>query len=1241
MKTFQKCLTACLLTVMVLSLFVLGAFAETATQDGLTVELTTDKATYGAGESITAILTVTNTNNVPMQSVVLKQLVPAGYQLSEGQTDTKSVMDLQPGQSISLSVMWTGVDQPDEGFDLMKFYENNKTLVHIVGIALGGILLVVLVALGIHKLRYSFIALVLCSTMLFGAVSGTVVQVQALEPVEGSVKVSATVTADGKEVKLEGTADYSMEPEVTTEAVCTVTFDTMGGSAVEPQQVDNGGLAVRPDVPTREGHVFVGWYADAELENLFDFAAPITSSCTVYAYWINTEDETDTDGDGLTDELERYFGTDKEKVDTDGDGLSDYIEALEIGTDPLLKDTDGDGILDPDEDTDTDGLTDNAEIELGTDILSMDTDGDGLLDGEEINIHKTNPLKEDTDEDGANDKWEIDNGFNALEFNESFETVSMAAASEVAVSVVLNLPGDQAETLTVTPVLDNPYLTNQIPGYIDVPFDFSVENEFEGTATISFEFDKNLLVDETFVPTVYYFNEELMMLEELVTVIDPETGIASTEVEHFSTYILLNKTDFDTVWNTEIKPPDIENSQMTGLDIVFVIDSSGSMSWNDPSGIRKTAAKQFVDKMGEHDRAAIVDLDSSASLLIGFTNVKIDLNGKIDRINDSGGTSIGRAVNLAIQQFTNTSYTRTDAFKYIILLTDGQGDYNNQYTQNAADNDIVIYTIGLGSDVDENLLKNIADATKGKYFFATQADMLGEIFDFVAEETIDYQTDSNEDGISDYFTKILCDGKPYVNGALNPFYGLDFDAVQSNADYDGDGLFNGEEFFIKESGGKVYAAMTSNPTKQDSDDDGYSDYDELNTYFSNPMRPNIMFREDDIGFLVDNNNFYSHEYLVEYEKDIMEAVGVWLGNNVFGDNYNTKQMYKTILMEYLEQMIIEEEDNNEVIDTIETTTQILDVLTQIVESAMGIKESYDQAGLAETVREMKKAKKYIMEHYTDTKPYLVERYFREGVDAYKKAAEKFGITNKQIKIDKRIKNGAEVFGIVLDIVDIATTGWELATAYASFNSRIKEMDKCIGILKIIYVSPDAPRDLRLACEDLIISIEKERAFNIRNLEDALQIIAIKTVKIAASAVIAAIPVVGPIYVAVELALGLADLGFNFSSIAEQSTYLYAISKSSAILAQSINHKVSSSPTNDGWICMYGKLDEMAYHYYGLAIMRKTSEKQMLAKNQEEADSFLLGWYYEKYHKTEEINDNIKKIDSIKHNYSSYFQENAG
>lgn len=1228
MKTFRRSLAMGLVALLILCLSVTGAFAaSTETADGLTVTLTTDKEAYGADESVTAILTVTNANRVPLQSVTLKQLVPEGYILAEGQTDTKSVVDLAAGESVSLTVVWVSTPAEDEGFDLMKFYESNKTLVHIVGIVLGVILLAVLVALGIQKLRYSFLSMLLCACILFGAVSGTVVQAQALAPIEGSIKVSAAFTADGKEVTLEGTADYSMEPEETPEAVCTVTFETKGGSAVEPQQVDNGGLAVRPDVPTREGHVFVGWFADEACENAFDFTAPITKSCTVYAYWINTEDETDTDGDGLTDELEKFFGTDKEKVDTDGDGLSDYIEALEIGTDPLLKDTDGDGILDPDEDTDTDGLTDKAEIDLGTDILSMDTDGDGLLDGEEINTHKTDPLKEDTDEDGANDKWEIDNGFNALEFNESFETVSLAAASEVAVSVVLNLPGDQAETLTVTPVLDNPYLTNQIPGYIDVPFDFSVENEFEGTATISFEFDKNLLADETFVPTVYYFNEELMMLEELVTVIDPETGIASTEVEHFSTYILLNKTDFDTVWNSEIKPPDIENSQMTGLDIVFVIDSSGSMSWNDPSGIRKSAAKQFVDKMGEHDRAAIVDLDSSASLLIGFTNVKIDLNGKIDRINDSGGTSIGRAVNLAIQQFTNTSYTRTDAFKYIILLTDGQGDYNNQYTQNAADNDIVIYTIGLGSDVDENLLKNIADATKGKYFFATQADMLGEIFDFVAEETIDYQTDSNEDGISDYFTKILCDGKPYVNGALNPFYGLDFDAVQSNADYDGDGLFNGEEFTIDIVGDKVYARLFSYPTKQNSDNDPYNDYDEVNIYGSNPMKDNISFLQEHLDLVLDDNEFISNKYMLSYEKNEFKQFGVWIGNNIFKSNYDRTYLYKCILMDYLKRMVQAEE--SQVVQTHEynLVMEILKILKGQIDAYIKFNENDINDALKDASQRIETAMKNMAASPTGD----MKKYLEYGHDAYFDAKKYEADLSDKLQLNKKVGKAVQAVGVVLDIVDILTTGYDFVVAYAEFEAHLSEMTKCLNILYSIYNDVNTPLDLRIACQELIRVIENQEIDATTRFFDAMGAVGGKVIKVGCSTLIAAIPYVGPVYVTIETALGIADFVFNIGDVAEQCTYLYAIAKSASILSDNISHELSVFGSTGKYVNVYGDLDYYAYNYYGLAEMRQLSEEQMDKTNK--ANMFIIRWFIEKYmYDTTKINENIRLTKHIKDYY---------
>ncbi len=67
----------------------------------------------------------------------------------------------------------------------------------------------------------------------------------------------------------------------------TVTFDSRGGSAVEPQYIDTttGGVAARPDDPTRNGYTFDGWYADSMCMRPFDFATPITADTTVYAGW--------------------------------------------------------------------------------------------------------------------------------------------------------------------------------------------------------------------------------------------------------------------------------------------------------------------------------------------------------------------------------------------------------------------------------------------------------------------------------------------------------------------------------------------------------------------------------------------------------------------------------------------------------------------------------------------------------------------------------------------------------------------------------------------------------------------------------------------------------------------------------------------------------------------------------------------------------------------------------------------
>lgn len=69
-------------------------------------------------------------------------------------------------------------------------------------------------------------------------------------------------------------------------------------------------------------------------------------------------------------------------------------------------------VMDPQKDSDKDGLTDEQEKKLLTDPANPDTDVDGLNDGSEINIWGTDPLVKDTDGDGYTDGQEVLNGFN-------------------------------------------------------------------------------------------------------------------------------------------------------------------------------------------------------------------------------------------------------------------------------------------------------------------------------------------------------------------------------------------------------------------------------------------------------------------------------------------------------------------------------------------------------------------------------------------------------------------------------------------------------------------------------------------------------------------------------------------------------------------------------------------------------------------------------------------------------------
>lgn len=71
----------------------------------------------------------------------------------------------------------------------------------------------------------------------------------------------------------------------------TVTFHTMGGTAVPPQEVEEGDLATRPTDPTKEGFTFVAWHLVSEDGALYDFDTPVTSDLLLCAHWAPIEPE--------------------------------------------------------------------------------------------------------------------------------------------------------------------------------------------------------------------------------------------------------------------------------------------------------------------------------------------------------------------------------------------------------------------------------------------------------------------------------------------------------------------------------------------------------------------------------------------------------------------------------------------------------------------------------------------------------------------------------------------------------------------------------------------------------------------------------------------------------------------------------------------------------------------------------------------------------------------------------------
>ena len=582
----------------------------------------------------------------------------------------------------------------------------------------------------------------------------------------------------------------------------------------------------------------------------------------------------DSDEDRLPDCIEDYMDTNKNNIDTDNDGVPDGYEVFKLGTNPLLSDSLSEGLTDGLYDFDNDGLTNIEEFHRGTEPWLPDTDNDTLNDGIEVYTYLTNPLKPDSDDDGISDADEIDLGTNpnltdtdgdgTPDGEEKFaQTYVYDVENEDCtieqVIVSMEGTGNLRSTMSIESIMNEDVICTGVVGLVGEPFSIETTSEFEN-ATITFKIDKSKLGETDFNSLMFlWYDEDNYEFVELETFYDDANSTVSINTNHFSRYMIVDKYKWFEAWNKELNYTSI-SYEKSACYSVLAVDCSGSMQTNDPITIippasapyrpvnsceRHKAVSYFTSSLDSDDKAAIVTFETNAKTVCELTDNQADLYWASTSFYNGGGTSFDAALRESIDILKeSTGGTR----KKIILLTDGFSTVSDNIVKEAAEEYIKIYTVGIGNCSD-SVLRKIATDTGGEFFQTYNASELLSIYEKIGITDDFDTTDTDGDGLYD---AVESAGIRIQNGLVeNDLIYTD----PTKPDTDGDGIPDEIEIDPKirwktkyyypsdvpESAIKkqYYFVMKSNPTEIDSDNDGYSDKDELNTYHSDPLHPDV------------------------------------------------------------------------------------------------------------------------------------------------------------------------------------------------------------------------------------------------------------------------------------------------------------------------------------------------------------------------------------------------------------------
>lgn len=383
--------------------------------------------------------------------------------------------------------------------------------------------------------------------------------------------------------------------------------------------------------------------------------------------------------------------------------------------------------------TEIDGIALSERENLGLSEYLCDSDGDGLSDAYEINVSKTDPKNSDSDGDGLPDGLEIkaslDPNNKKTNGTDSDSKLTMSASFTAG-----NVTADVTGTPYIYKCVIEQYNNNSmrgVPGVIGNVYQFYAPNIEDGTLTFSYtDEDAAKWSGDPKNIAVYWYNEKEGRFDMLNSTLDASAKTVSTKVTESGIFVLgdtqvVSSTDYST-------------------NIFFLIDNSGSMypealckgsEENDVDFKRLDLATSIMDQIGEDANFGLAKFTSTYTKLCDLTPDKDKVNKQLDSIKGSSemfnGTEIAGSLSKAVAAFKGTDPSDRN---YILLLTDGMPTAANKANdekaiKDAVDNNITVFVIGLGKYVDSNYLTNIAEATDGAYFQASNANALEAVIE--------------------------------------------------------------------------------------------------------------------------------------------------------------------------------------------------------------------------------------------------------------------------------------------------------------------------------------------------------------------------------------------------------------------------------------------------------------------------------------------------------------------------------